>query len=71
MQAHSVRIAEIMKEHEHGIYTTPSEKFLVDFVSKPTRRPNSKMLKDKYPAVYDDVLKTSLSRKIVVTVQSA
>lgn len=45
IEAHSVRIAEAMKEHEHGILTTTSDKLLIDFVTRKTRRPDSKALK--------------------------
>ena len=68
--AHSVRIAETMKTHEHGILTTPAGKLVVSYVSKPTTRPSSQLLKDNYPAVYEDVLKTTYSRKLLVTAQS-
>ena len=70
IEAHSVRIAEVMKEHEHGILTTTNDKLLIDFVTKKTRRADSKALKEKYPSVYDDVLKTSESRKVKVRVES-
>lgn len=69
IEAHSVRIAEAMKEHEHGVLTTTSDKLLIDFVTRKTRRPDSKALKEKYPAVYDEVLKTSESRKVKVRVE--
>ena len=67
--AHSVRIAEIMKEHEHGVLETTKDRLLIDFVTRTTRRPDSKALKEKYPAVYADVLKASKSRKVKVSVQ--
>ena len=67
--AHSVRIAELMKDHEHGVLETPADRLVVDYITKLTRRPDSKLLRDKYPAVYEDVLKPSSSRKIKVTVQ--
>ena len=66
IDAHSVRIAEVMKEHEHGILETPSDKLIIDYVTRLTRRPDSQMLKKEYPAVYDEVLKSSPSRKIKV-----
>lgn len=69
IEAHSVRIAEIMKEHEHGVLETTSDKLLIDFVTRTTRRPDSKALKEKYPTVYTDVLKASESRKIKVSVE--
>lgn len=64
IEAHSVRIAEIMKEHEHGILTTTSDKLLIDFVTKSTTRPDSKVLKAKYPTILPDVMKTTQSRKV-------
>ena len=71
MEAHSVRIAELMKEHEHGILTTTSDKLLVDFVTRVTRRVNSDYLKQEHPSIYQEALKTSESRKIKVSVQPA
>jgi len=70
VEAHSVRIAELMKEHEHGVLETTKDKLLVDFVTRKTRRPDSKALKEKYPVVYSDVLKETESRKVKVTVQT-
>ena len=69
MEAHSVRIAEVMKEHEHGILTTTTDKLLIDFVTKTTKRADTKALKTKYPNIYADVLNTSSSRKVKVSVQ--
>ena len=66
--AHSVRIAELMQAHEHGVLSTTGDKLLIDFVTRTTKRPDSKLLKEKYPAVYADVLKTSESRKLKVSV---
>ena len=71
IEAHSVRIAEAMKEHEHGVLTTTNDKLLIDFVTRKTRRPDSKALKEKYPSVYDEVLKTSESRKVKVRIEPA
>ena len=69
IEAHSVRIAEIMKEHEHGVLTTTSDKLLIDYVTKSTTRPDSKVLKAKYPTILPDVMKTTQSRKVKVSVQ--
>ena len=66
--AHSVRIAEIMKEHEHGVLNTTKDKLLIDFVTKTTKRPDSKALKEKYPSAYADVLKVTESRKLKVQI---
>lgn len=69
IEAHSVRIAEVMKSHEHGVLETTSDKLLIDFVTRTTKRPDSKVLKAKYPTVYEDVLNISQSRKVKVSVQ--
>ena len=64
-----MRIAELMKGHEHGVLTTTTDKLLIDFVTKTTKRPDSKALKSKYPGIYEDVLNVSTSRKVKVSVQ--
>ena len=69
IEAHSVRIAEVMKNHEHGVLETTTDRLLIDFVTRTSKRPDSKALKEKYPTVYDDVLSTSHSRKVKVSVQ--
>ena len=69
IEAHSVRIAEVMKDHEHGILTTTNDKLLIDFVTRTTKRPDSKALKSRYPSIYADVLNESTSRKVKVSVQ--
>lgn len=69
IEAHSVRIAEVMKAHEHGILETATDKLLIDFVTKTTKRPDSKALKERYPTVYSDVVKMSESRKVKVSVR--
>lgn len=69
IEAHSVRIAEVMKEHEHGVLQTTKDKLLIDFVTRTTKRPDSKALKEKYPLIYEEVLNASQSRKVKVSVQ--
>ena len=71
IEAHSVRIAELMKAHEHGVLETATDKLLVDFVTKTTRRVDSGLLKKTHPDIYQDSLKVSLSRKVKVSIQSA
>ena len=66
-----MRIAEVMKEHEHGVLNTTKDKLLIDFVTRTTKRPDSKALKEKYPTVYTDVLKTLESRKLKVHIEPA
>ena len=69
IEAHSVRIAELMKNHEHGILTTTTDKLLVDFATEVTKRVNSDYLKKEYPSVYAEALRSSKRRKIKVTIQ--
>ena len=69
MEAHSVRIAELMKEHEHGILTTTTDKLLVDFVTSTSRRVSSEYLKQNYPSIYEEARKPSKNRKVKVTIQ--
>jgi len=71
IDARSVRIAEVMKEHEHGILELSAEKLIVDFVTKFTRRPDSQKLKKEYPDVYDEVLKATPSRKVKVSIETS
>ena len=69
IEAHSVRIAELMKEHEHGILTTTTDKLLVDFVPSTSRRVRSEYLKQNYPSIYEEARKPSKNRKVKVTIQ--
>ena len=69
IEAHSVRIAELMKAHEHGVLETTSDKFLIDFVTKTSNRTDTSLLKKKYPSVYQDVIKKTESRKLKVSLQ--
>ena len=66
-----MRIAELMKEHEHGILTTTNDKLLVDFVTKVTRRVNSDYLKREHPDICQEALKATENRKVKVTIQPA
>lgn len=70
VEAHSVRIAELMKDHEHGVLETTTDKILIDFVTKTSNRTDTKKLKADYPKVYEEVIKPSESRKLKVSVQS-
>lgn len=69
VEAHSVRIAELMKNHEHGILTTTADKILIDFATKKSKRTDTSALKRDYPTIYDSVVSTSESRKLKVSVQ--
>ena len=69
IEAHSVRIAELMKEHEHGILTTTTDKLLVDFVTSTSRRVSSDYLKQNYPTIYEEARKPSKNRTVKVTIQ--
>lgn len=68
--AHSVRIAEIMRDNEHGVLLTPADKIFVDYVTRTTHRPDSEKLRKDYPAIFDHVVKETQSRKIRVSVQA-
>ena len=70
IEAHSARIAELMKTHEHGVLTTTTDKLLVDFVTTTSRRVNSDKLKKEHPDISEDTLKTSESRKVKVSIES-
>ena len=64
-----MRIAELMKNHEHGILTTTTDKILIDFATKKSKRTDTSALKRDYPTIYDSVVSTSESRKLKVSVQ--
>lgn len=66
----SVKIAEIMGEHQHGELITSADRLAVSYIPRPTRRPNSELLKKNHPLIYDEVLKTTISRKILVEVRA-
>jgi putative phage-type endonuclease len=66
----SVKIAEMMETHEHGILETATDKLVVDFVTKSARRVDSDLLRKTHPSVYDAMLKTTESRKVKVAVQA-
>ena len=67
IEAHSVRIAEVMKNHEHGVLETSTDKLLIDFVTRTSKRPDSKALKEKYPTVYTDIHCSSARRPMKST----
>lgn len=69
VEAHSARIAELMADHEHGVLETTTDKILIDFVSKKSNRTDTTALKKNYPKVYEDVVKTSESRSLKISVQ--
>ena len=66
----SVKIAEMMGTHEHGVLETAADKLVVDYITKFTRRVDSDQLKKSQPLVYQAVLKTTGSRKVKVAVQA-
>lgn len=67
--AQSVRIAELMKNHEHGVLATTADKLLIDFVTRTTRRVDTDILKSDHPTVYEAVLREKQNRKVKVSVQ--
>ena len=58
-----------MADHEHGVLTTTTDKLLVDFVTRTTRRVDSGYLKREHPGIYEASLKTSESRKVKVSIE--
>ena len=69
IEAHSVRIAELMKNHEHGIMETTTDKILIDFATKTSTRTDTTLLKKKYPTIHNELVTTSESRKLKLSVQ--
>jgi len=55
--------------HEHGVLETTADKILIDFVTKPSVRTDTKKLKKDFPSVYAAVTNTSESRRLKVSVQ--
>ena len=49
IEAYSVRIAELMKAHEHGVLTTTKDKLLVDFVTKTTHPCRFRISQERAP----------------------
>lgn len=69
IEAHSVRIAELMKNHEHGVLETTKDKILIDFATKTSTRTDTALLKKKYPTIHNELVTTSESRKLKLSVQ--
>lgn len=69
IDAYSVRVAELMKAHEHGVLTTTTDKLLVDYVTRVSQRVNSDYLKEEHPNIYQASLRASESRKVKISVQ--
>jgi putative phage-type endonuclease len=66
----SVKIAEMMDTHEHGVLETASDRLTVSYITKFTRRVDSDLLKKNHPTVHSAVLKSSGSRKLKVEIQA-
>ena len=66
----SVKIAEMMGIHEHGVLETAADRLLVEYITRSRRGVDSNLLKKDHPLVYDSVLKTTQSRKIKVVVKA-
>lgn len=69
IEAHSVRIAELMKNHEHGVLETTKDKILIDFATKKSTRTDTALLKKKYPTIHSELVTTTESRKLKLSVQ--
>ncbi len=66
-EAHSVRIAELMMNHEHGVLETTTDRFLIDFATRSSHRTDTTGLKKKYPAIYAEFDSVSESRRLKVS----
>lgn len=65
----SVRFVEMMKTHEHGVLESTNDRLLIDFATKTSKRTDTDALKKNHPTVYADVVKTTQSRKMKISVQ--
>ncbi len=70
VDARSVRVVEAMQEYDRGQLILEKDRILVENKTRTTKRPDSDLLKKQYKSVYDDVLKTTVSRSIKVTVEA-
>jgi len=68
--AHSVRIVEAMRDHETGELVTATDRLVIKYPTRTTRRTDTKRLKEDHPAIYDAILKTTTSRKLTVTIEA-
>jgi hypothetical protein len=66
----SVKIAEMMDTHEHGVLETAADRLTVSYITKFTRRVDCDLLKKNYPIVHGAVLKSSGSRNLKVEIQA-
>ena len=66
----SVKIAQMMGHHERGELITAADRLDVSYIPRLTRRPNSDLLKKNHPLIYQQVLKSTLSRKVKVEVKA-
>ena len=71
IEAHSVRIAELMKDHEHAVLETTKDKYLIDFVTRTTTRFDTKAFKKQDPLTFDKYAKQSQSRKVKISLETA
>ena len=70
LETHSVAIAELMAEHEHGVLETTSDRILVDFVTRSRSGVDRKKLQAEHPDVYEEVKTVSTSRTLKVSTQT-
>ena len=66
-----IQIAEIMAEHERGELAIPGGFVRAEYITKNSRRVDRDLLKDKYPAIHDEVYLPSSSRKLKVYLETA
>ena len=70
VESRVVRIAEFMKEHEHGELKTANSRLVVDYVTKSKQLTDNDLLKEQYPEIYEATRKTSYSRKVKVRLEA-
>lgn len=69
IKKHSVRIIEMMRDHEHGVLETTADRILIDFVTKQSTKTDKGKLQKLYPDVYKDVVNETESRTLKISVE--
>jgi len=65
----SVQICEAMRKHEEGIIDNGKEEVLLHYVTKYTKRVDTKRLQDEQPTIYEEYRRSMPSRKLKVEVK--
>lgn len=67
LEAHSVKIAEIMADSEKGYLETDKGTYFADYPTKYRSSVDSLKLRNEYPDVFEEVKKVSDSRKLKIS----